>query len=129
MHAFLAVFAITGLARLEIHPFSAFRLFSELRGDERVAWQLRGVRGDGTEVAIRLGDLPLGYRQTTRRIPEMEAMSGAERDAICDAWAGPLRHDGVDVVAVRVYETVTVLGPDDRPPERSLLFECGGPAS
>ena len=128
VHAFLLVFAITGVARLELMPFSGFRLFSELRSDERTAWQLRAELRDGHEVPIDLGELSLGYRQTTRLIPAMEDMSDSERDAICEAWAGPLRDEGTEVAAVRVYKTITLLGAEDRPPERSLLFECGGGA-
>ena len=128
VHAFLLVFAITGIAHLELYPFSGFRLFSELRGDERRGWQLRAVDDEGEEVGISLGHLPLGYRQTARLIPGMADMSADERDEICNAWADPLRARGVEVVRVRIYRTVVSVRPDAAPPERTLEYECGGRA-
>ena len=128
VHAFLFVFALTGVAHLEVFPFSGFRLFSELRGEERTSWQLRAVDAEGEEVGISLGHLPLGYRQTARLIPGMADMSTSERDELCDAWAGPLRERGVDVVGVRIYRTVASVRPDGPPPERTLVYECGSRA-
>ena len=69
VHLFLLVFALTGLAHLEVFPFSGFRLFSELRSDERVSWQLRAVDAAGEESPIRLSDLPVGYRNSTKLLP------------------------------------------------------------
>jgi hypothetical protein len=126
VHAFLLVFAVTGLAHLELFPFSGFRLFSELRGDERTSYQLRAVDDDGEEVGISLSHLPLGYRQTVRLVPGMAEMSTSERDEICDAWAGPLRKRGVDVVRVRIYRAVASVRPHGPPLRRTLLYECGG---
>jgi len=128
VHAFLLVFAVAGFARLELYPFSGFRLFSELRSDKRVGWQLVAVDDEGKEVPIKLGDLPLGYRQSARVIPGMAHDSADERDEICDAWAAPLRARGVDVERVRIYRTVGSLRPDSPPPERTLTYECGGRA-
>jgi hypothetical protein len=128
LHAFLLVFAVTGIAHLELYPFSGFRLFSELRGEERTSWQLRGVDAEGEEVGISLGHLPLGYRQTARLIPGMADMSASERDELCDAWAEPLRDRGVDAVGVRIYRTVASVRPDGPLPERKLVYECGGHA-
>jgi hypothetical protein len=125
VHAFLLVFAIAGVARLELFPFSGFRLFSELRGSERTSYQLRAVDAEGDEVPIALGDLPLGFRQTTRLIPSMADMAPAERDELCDAWAAPRRAAGDEVVSVRVYEVVASLRPDGPPPRRTRLYECG----
>jgi hypothetical protein len=128
LHGFLLLFAVTGIAHLELYPFSGFRLFSELRGEERTSWQLRGVDAKGEEVGISVGHLPLGYRQSTRLIPGMADMNTRERDELCDAWAAPARERGVDVVRVRIYRTVGSVRPDGPPPERTLVYECGGRA-
>ena len=128
MHAFLLVFAITGVAHLELYPFSGFRLFSEVRDDVRISWDLRAVDQEGEEVDIDVDRLPLGYRQAKRLIPTMIDLSAHERDEMCDAWAEPLRQRGVDVVRVRVYRTVASVRPDGPPPERTLRYECGGRA-
>jgi hypothetical protein len=128
LHAFLVVFVVTGVAHLELYPFSGFRLFSELRGDERKAWDLQAVDAEGREVAIRLRDLPFGYHETVRLVPEMGDMTQAEREEICEAWSGPLRDRGVDVVGVRIYRTVRSVQSDRAPVERTLEYQCGGGA-
>jgi len=125
LHLFLLVFAITGVAHLELFPFSGFRLFSELRPAERVSWQLRAVDEAGVEIAIRLGDLPLGYRTTTVQLQGFAGLPARERDAICRAWAQPLREGGTEVVVVRVYEVVRSVRPDAPPSEPRLVYECG----
>ena len=128
VHAFLLVFAITGLAHVELFPFSGFRLFSEVRSDERISWELRAVDDHGEEIDIDVDHLPLGYRQAPRVIATLDEVSQRERDDICDAWATPLRRRGVQVVRVRIYRTVASVRPDGPPAERTLQYECGGEA-
>jgi hypothetical protein len=128
VHAFLLVFAITGVAHLELYPFSGFRLFSEVREDQRTSWELRALDGEGEEVVIDVDRLPLGYRQAKRLIPTMADLSAEERDELCDAWAEPRRQSGAEVVRVCIYRTVASVRPDGPPPERTLLYECGGRA-
>ncbi len=125
VHAFLLVFALTGVAHLEVVPFSGFKLFSELRPAERESWQLRAVDGDGEETPIRLGDLPAAYQYSSRLLWGFDDLSAGERDEICDAWAAPLRDDGADVALVRIYLVVDEVRPDDVPPRRTLQYECG----
>jgi hypothetical protein len=128
VYAFLLVFAVTGFATLEVFPFSGFRLFSELRPSERESWQLRAVDANGVETPIRLGELPVAYRNTTTLLLSFDDLTAGERDEVCDAWATPLRETGADVVGVRVYAVVDEVRPDDRPPRRTLAYECGGRA-
>jgi len=125
VHVFLLLFALTGLAHLELFPFSGFRLFSELRSDERVSWQIFAVDADGEESPIRLSELPVAYRNSTKLLPGFADRPAGERDAICDAWAGPARAAGREVVEVRVYEIVRGVHPDAPPPERRLAHTCG----
>lgn len=126
VHLFLLVFAITGMAHLELFPFSGFRLFSELRPAVRHSWELRAVDEAGDEVPIRTADLPLGYRSSTLLLRDFDDMSPAARDEVCDAWATPLRDAGTVVVQVRVYSVVRGVRPGAPPPERHLAYECGG---
>ena len=126
VHAFLVVFAITGLAHLELFPFSGFRLFSEVRGEERTSWELRAVDEAGREIPIDVDRLPLGYRQAKRLIATMPDLEPDARDELCDAWATPLRERGVHVERVRIYRTVASVRPDGPPGERVLQYECGG---
>jgi hypothetical protein len=126
VYAFLLVFAVTGIAHLEMFPFSGFRLFAELRPAERESWQLRAVDSTGAETPIRLGELPIAYRNTTILLLDFDDLTSTERDEVCDAWATPLRESGTDVVGVRVYAVVDEVRPDDRPPRRTLAYACGG---
>ena len=128
VHAFLLVFAVTGIAHLELHPFSGFRLFAELRGEERTSWDIEAIDGEGHAIPIVLDELPLGYRQSWRFIPGLDERPRAERDAICDAWAGPLRAQGHEITTVRVFRTVGSVRPDAPPAERTLVLECGSRA-
>jgi hypothetical protein len=125
VHLFLAVFVVCGIGTFEVLPFSGFRLFSELRGDDRRSWQLRAVDDDGDEHAIVLGDLPLSYRKSTILIEGWEERSREERDEICEAWSGPLRASGVEVRAVRIYRVVASLRPGGGAPDRRLAYTCG----
>ena len=126
VHAFLLMLAVSGVARLELFPFSAFRLFSETRPAERHSWQLRAVDRAGDETPILLGELPVAYRNTSRLLGEFDDLSPSERDEICDAWAHPYRDEGADVALVRVYEVVRSVRPDAAPASRRLAYECGG---
>lgn len=126
VHLFLLVFAVTGVAHLELFPFSGFRLFAEVRSDERVSWQLRAVDAAGDEHPIRLGALPLAYRNTSLLLLEFPSLDAAERDAICNGWAQPRREAGEAVAAVRVYRVVEGVRPGSPPPTRTLAYECGG---
>jgi hypothetical protein len=125
VHLFLLAFAVTGLAHLELFPFSGFRLFSELRGEERVSWQLRTVADDGTETPIPLGSLPVGFRNSTKLLLEFPDLSDDERDAVCDGWAEPARDAGRSVAEVRVYEVTSSVRPGAPPPQRRLAYTCG----
>jgi hypothetical protein len=127
VHCFLAVFLLGGLLHLELFPFSAFRLFSELRSAERQSWELRAVDRAGAEHPLDLAALPIGYRNSTTLLLDFPGMDQADRDAICDGWAGPARASGDDVVQVRVYEVTTSVRPDGPPPNRRLAYECGTP--
>ncbi len=124
VHLFLAVFAVCGIATFEVLPFSGFRLFSELRGDERQSWQLRAVDDAGDEHPIVLADLPLSYRGTTRLLERWRDLSVDRRDEVCAAWSGPLRTSGVRVAEVRIYRVTASVRPDGPPPERRLAHTC-----
>jgi hypothetical protein len=126
VHLFLVVFAVCGVAHLELFPFSGFRRFSELRPAERQSWQLRAVDAAGEEIPIRIGDLPIGYRNTSAQLRHFEDRSQAEQDAMCDAWAEPLRASGTEVTSVRIYSVVQGVRPNSPAPVRELAFECGG---
>jgi hypothetical protein len=125
LYAFLLAFAIAGLAHVELWPLTGFRLFSELRPAERQSWDLVAVDPTGAEHAIVLHDLPVAYRNTAKLLLGFPHRSAASRDAVCDAWAEPLRAAGRAVARVRVYEVTASVRPHGPPPQRHLAYECG----
>ena len=127
VHWFLATFVLAGLLHLELFPFSAFRLFSEVRTAERQSWELRAVDAAGDEHPIRLDDLPISYRNSTRLLLDFPGMDPRERDEICDGWAAPRRATGEVVTVVRVYSVIETVRPDGPPRQRTLAYECGTP--
>lgn len=125
VRVFLLVFAVTGVAHLELWPFTGFRLFSEVRPAEREGWAIVGVDDAGEEEPIRLAELPVAFRNTARLVDGFERRTTAERDAICDAWAEAAQAEGRAVDHVRIYAVVESVRPDGPPPARTLAYECG----
>jgi hypothetical protein len=125
LHVFLLVFAVCGLAHLELWPFTGFRLFSELRPAERQSWELVAVDPHGGEHAIVLHDLPVAYRNTVKLLIGFPHRSPASRDAVCDAWAAPLEAKGQSVADIRVYEVTASVRPHGPPAHRHLAYRCG----
>ncbi len=126
VHWFLLVFAIAGVAHLELWPFTGFRLFSELRPRLREGWELVAVDQDGAEHGIDLQHLPIAYRNTTRVLPGLVEGSRAEQQDACRAWAVPVREAGDEVVGIRVYAVIDDVRPDGAATQRTLAFECEG---
>ena len=125
LHLFLLAFAITGLAHLELWPFTGFRLFSELRTDERSGWAIVAVDDEGAEAPIHLSELPVAFRNTARLIDGFARRTPEQRDEVCDAWAAAARSLGQDVDHVRIYAVVDSVRPDGPPPVRTLAYACG----
>lgn len=125
VYAFLTAVVVCGLLTVELWPFTGWRLFAEVRTNIRTSWSIVAVDPAGEETVIHLEDLPLGYRHTTTLLPDFEHMAPARRDAICDAWAGPIREDGGDVDHVRIDRVVTDLADDGAPTTRTPAYRCG----
>lgn len=121
VYGFLGTFLLIGVAHVEwFWPFTGFRLFSEVRPADRESWQIVAVDADGDEAIVRLADLPVAYRNSTRLLPGFDELDQAERNEICAAWV-----DGrTGVVEVRIYAVVTRLRPDAPPPTRTLAYRC-----
>ena len=126
VYAFLAVFLACGAMEIEHWPLTGFRLYTEIRTEERTSTRVIALLADGGTEEIVFVDLPFGYHSTNRLLSDFPDMTQEERDEICDAWVQPLRDDGVEVVGVRVDEYLTHLGRSDSSPERvRVLYGCG----
>jgi hypothetical protein len=126
VHGLLGVVLLCGLARLELFPMSAFKLFSGIRHEQHESWQIRAVAG-GEETPVLLGDLPVAYRNTSYILGDFDEMAAEERDAVCRAWVKPARDRGARVDLVRVYRVTASVRPDGPPASRELRWECGRP--
>ncbi|MEL7210307.1 MAG: hypothetical protein AAGK32_19095, partial [Actinomycetota bacterium] len=103
VYGFLAVFILCGLLSIEVWPLTGWRLYHERRTSDRSSWQLVAVDPAGEEATIHLGELPLGWRNTTKLLGEFDDLGPDGRDEVCDAWAAPRRDSGEPVAEVRVY--------------------------
>jgi hypothetical protein len=118
--AFLAVLLTCGLFGLEFWPFSGFKLFSQLRTDRQVRWELTA---DGRPVDF--STLPRGYRQGAHVLPTLARGSASRREAACRAWSS------VSTGALQVYRVVATSAGPGKPfveRERVLVFDCPEPA-
>jgi hypothetical protein len=111
--AFLAVFAVCGLAGIEAWPFSGFRLFSHVRTDQVAGWEVMAVDRDGGERPVVVGD-----RSWLHVAAGMEDLPDDERLAVCRAWV-PGAH-----VEVRVYRTWRPIDGGGSEPRRELRATC-----
>jgi hypothetical protein len=97
---FLATFALCAVAGLEWWPFTGWKLFSQLRVDEQVAYEARYSDG-GTERPVpwaRMGE----HRGFIFIMRDFAAGSG-QREA-CAAWLEGLeRHVGAREPSITIY--------------------------
>ncbi|MGH9025177.1 MAG: hypothetical protein ACRDWD_03530 [Acidimicrobiia bacterium] len=124
----LAALLVCGLVGIEWWPFTGWRLFSRVRTDSRVGWEVATVAPDGEETIVDPNDLPLGYRHVELLLARFPGYSSDEREEICEAIAGGVRDEGQEVASVRVYRVDESLRQTDgdvaleRDPE--LRYEC-----
>ncbi|HVQ88181.1 MAG TPA: hypothetical protein VMT88_08365 [Actinomycetes bacterium] len=105
----IVVCALTGL---EVWPFSGFRLFSVVRTQEQVSWELRTVDAAGVETPVDLDDLPVSYWGAHHVIPELPEMSQSDRQAAVLAWLHGANVDTDSVSSVRVYEIESLVSTE-----------------
>jgi hypothetical protein len=99
---FLTTFAVCAVLGLEWWPFTGWKLFSQLRVDEQVAYEARYRDGGGDEVPVpwtRMGE-QRGFIFIMRDF----AAGDGPRQA-CSAWLDGLEHHlGADRPAITIYE-------------------------
>lgn len=125
LYPFLAAVLVCGLLSIELWPLTGWRLYHERRGSERSSWQIVAVDPGGNETTIHLGQLPLGWRNTSKLIGEFPGMSPSERDAVCHAWTQPARDAGETVDRVRIYRVRSTLRVEPSDRRRELAWTCG----
>ena len=112
--ALVALLAVAAAVDAEWWPVSSMRLFSQVRSDSAVSWEVRLVGGSGTEEVLDVASLGRGYRGAHHLVPELAGMPAADRDAVCHAWAEAAAAAGhLTAVEVRIERVVRSVPTSD----------------
>lgn len=128
VRCFLLVFLACGLFGLEAWPFTAFRLFSKLRGESRTLWVADTVNPQGAETHLWFTDLPRAYQGFGLIMPSFAKLPASEQAVTCQVWLAEARRVRTSVAALRIYRVTwsalprVGLGP--APPLRVLTYAC-----
>jgi len=109
----VGVVVLCALTGLEFWPFSGFRLFSVVRTQEQVSWQLRAVDRSGSETTVDLAALPTSHSGAHFVIPLLPGMSEDDQREAVRAWLRATDTDATGLSSVRVYRVVTMVPTDD----------------
>ncbi len=125
----LTVMVFCAVCALEAWPFTSFRLFSEARIDNQLAWRATLVNPRGEEVDYPLGGLDHGFRGFPFTMAEFAGADRARQDELCRTWveAAP-ELVGESATEVRIYLRSWTLSDraDDRalPGKTELRYLC-----
>lgn len=116
---------------IEAWPFSALRLFSEVRTGTTRGWRVEAIGPDGSARAFPFADVPRSMRSPLWALNGMFSQSPPERDAVCDAWIAAAAREGHDIAYLRVYRTTAEAATPGTPPKpvaQALRWTCGSGA-
>jgi hypothetical protein len=120
---------VCGVAGLEAWPFSAFRLFSQVRTSHTLTYRLAVVNHAGRERSLPFRALPPGFRGLNLDLAAAAADAPANRRAVCDVIVRGARELHRDVSLVGVYaidrDLSRRVGRISRATSR-LAFACAG---
>ena len=136
VRSFLAAFVVCAIFGLDAWPLTGWRLFSHLRSEHVVSWQVTAVDPSGAETLIQFKDLGAGYRGAQFIARDFASLPPLDRVKVCEAWARTIRRVGRPVVAFRIYRVNQSLLPRAHgraagPATRMIEYECtvGGSTS
>ncbi|CAN5758179.1 hypothetical protein BH10ACT1_BH10ACT1_31100 [soil metagenome] len=78
-YGLIGLLLVVAAGQLEPWPFSSFRLFSERRTGERVAYVLVALDDGGRAHPVRLGPAPESVRAGQRQLPGLAELPSARR--------------------------------------------------
>jgi hypothetical protein len=131
---FLAAFVVCGFAGIEAWPLSGFRLFSHLRTNRLTTYETIAVDAAGRESRLVLGQLPDSFRGFGLIERSLPSLPPEQRSRVCVQVTRAARHVHPGVASIRVYAVEVDLSNragrrPAGPPERRLLYDCGGERS
>jgi hypothetical protein len=131
VYGLVGLLAVAAVAEAEWWPVSSMRLFSQVRTDTAVVWEVHLVGASGEDEVLDVSSLGRGFRGAHHLVPRLAAMPAAERDAVCAAWADAAAAQGhIAAVDVRIDRVVRSVPRRDAeaPAERSRTeaVRCAG---
>jgi hypothetical protein len=123
-YALIVAVVFPVLTDTERWPFTTLRLFSFVRGPEQAGWELTMVSADGREQPFPWAELPATFAFRAHVLRRFPAMSTAERQAACDAWAEAADEDAARLLIHRVQRRTSTTGEKSTVVRRDLRYEC-----
>ena len=125
-YGLLAVLGLAAVTDTEWWPVSSFRLFSGLRRETKVSWQVVTVDDSGVELPARVGRFGRSYRGAGHLVARLDP---AGRGRACRTWLEAYRRRGVlPAGGLRVYRVVRRLprreGHEAPVLRRHLVVSC-----
>lgn len=114
----IVTYGVTGfiviccLLGLEWWPLSGLRLFSSIRTESQISWEMTTVNRSGAEEPVNLADLPVSHWGAHHVIPELPTMSMQAQQTAVLAWLDGAHVTTSDVVSVRFYEVKSRVSTD-----------------
>jgi hypothetical protein len=126
---FLGTLIVCALAGWNLWPFSSWELFSRLRTDHQIGWQMVAVDRAGRELVDPIVSLPHGSRGVASFMIGLPRRPTGERNAICRDWFRRARERyGSGTRLLRVYRLDWLLserrGDRAAPPHRTQVWVC-----
>ena len=135
VYGLLGVLALAAALEAEWWPVSSMRLFSQVRSDSAITWEVRlvgpTVDGGRAEEVLDVASLGRAFRGAHHLVPDLAGMPADQRDAVCHAWAEAAVEAGhLAAVEVRIDRVVRAVptSEGDTAAERSRteVLRCAG---
>ena len=123
-YALILAVLVPVLTETERWPFTTLKLFSFVRGPVQAGWELTVVGADGEEAPFPWAELPATFAFRAHVLRRFPAMSPAERQVACDAWAKAADADASRLLIHRVQRRTSTTGEKSTVVRRDLRYEC-----
>jgi hypothetical protein len=123
-YALILAVLVPPLTADEYWPFTTLKLFSFVRGPVQAGWELTVVSPDGKERPFPWAELPATFAFRAHVLRRFPAMTPAERQAACDAWAEAADEDAAGLLVHRVQRRTSTAGEKSTVVRRDLRYEC-----
>jgi hypothetical protein len=123
-YALILAVLVPPLTAEEYWPFTTLKLFSFVRAPVQAGWELSVVSPDGKEKPFPWAELPATFAFRAHVLRRFPAMTPAERQAVCDAWAEAIDGAAAELLIHRVQRRTSTAGAKSTVVDRDLRYEC-----